>query len=194
LSYVDFLGLLFVCDAESYTHWDPTLYGGIGGFVDSVWYTCTDLGGGGGGGPVVSAGSDLAVNSATPFYKNPCIQKALAKGAVTAGLDAIGLLPEGGAVAAAFSLFHGAAGVSNGTKILGRVAVGGALISTGVSLSDASGPDGGVASFAGLQTGVNVLGLAKSLFEAIPIAGQAIAVASVGLDIYGTIRDIRQCH
>lgn len=115
-----------------------------------------------------TANYSIAANNKTPWYKNPCIQKALAKGAATAGLDAIGLLPEGGAVAAAFSLFHGAAGVSNGTKILGRVAVGGALISTASSLSDASGPDGGVASFAGLQTGVNVLGLGKSLFEAIP--------------------------
>jgi RHS repeat-associated protein len=133
-------------------------------------------------------------NSATPWYKNSCIQHALLKGAATAGLDAIGLLPEGGAVAAAFSLFHGAAGVSNGTRVLGRVALGGALISTAASLSDASGPKGGAFSFAGLQTGVNVLGIAKSLSKAIPVAGQAIAIVSVGLDIYGAYREIRECH
>jgi RHS repeat-associated protein len=130
----------------------------------------------------------------TPWYKNSCIQHALAKGAATAGLDAIGLIPEGGAVAAGFSLFHGAAGISNGTKILGRVAVGGALISTGVSLSDASGPNGGVASFAGFQTGVNALGLAKSLFEAIPVAGQVIAGIAVVGDFVSAGMEIAECH
>jgi hypothetical protein len=34
----------------------------------------------------------------------------------TTVLDAIGILPEGGTVSAAFSLWHGAAGVSNGIK------------------------------------------------------------------------------
>jgi hypothetical protein len=34
------------------------------------------------------------------------------------GIDAIGLIPEGGVVASAFSLWHGAAAVSQGTNIL----------------------------------------------------------------------------
>jgi hypothetical protein len=136
----------------------------------------------------------ISAGTGTPWYKNPCIQKALAKGAATAGLDAIGLIPEGGAAAAAFSLFHGAAGVSNGTNILGRVALGGALISTAASVSDVSGPNGGAGSFAAFQTGVNALGIAKSLFEAIPVAGQAIAGASVVLDFVGTGLEIAECQ
>jgi hypothetical protein len=58
------------------------------------------------------------------------MQRALVMGAATTALDAIAILPEGGTVAAAFSLSHGAAGVSNGTTILGRVALGGIIIST----------------------------------------------------------------
>ena len=66
----------------------------------------------------------LAPNNGTPGYKNPCIQSALAKGAASTTIDAVGLLPEGGAVAGAFSLWHGAAGVSNGINILSRVQFG----------------------------------------------------------------------
>jgi hypothetical protein len=66
--------------------------------------------------------SDLVVapNNGTPWYKNPCVQSAFAKDAASTAIDAVGLLPEGGAVAGAFSLWHGAAGVSNGIKILQR--------------------------------------------------------------------------
>jgi hypothetical protein len=63
----------------------------------------------------------IAPNNATPWYKS-CTAQALLKGAGTTALDAIGILPEGGTVSAAFSLFHGAAGVSNGIKIQQRVA------------------------------------------------------------------------
>ncbi len=133
--------------------------------------------------------------SATHWYKNPCIQRALAKGAATAGLDAIGLLPEGGAIAGAFSLFHGAAGVSNGTNILGRVAMGGALISTASSLSDSSGPSSAASTqVAYLQAGVNVFGIVKSFSEAIPVAGQVIAGVSVGLDLVSTGLEIAECQ
>jgi RHS repeat-associated protein len=148
---------------------------------------CSSVSGGGGTGGTAPA-------PATPWYKNPCVQNALLKGAATAGLDAIGLIPEGGAVAGAFSLFHGAAGVSNGTNILGRVALGGSLISTGVSLSDASGPNGGATSFAAFQTGVNALGIAKTLFEAIPVAGQVIAAVAVVGDLVGAGLEIADCH
>jgi RHS repeat-associated protein len=170
------------CFTTVYGGGDPGSGGGGGGHYAPLLDQL------GGAGPAISAGTG------TPWYKNPCIQKALAKGAATAGLDAIGLLPEGGAVSAAFSLFHGAAGVSNGTNILGRVALGGMLISTASSLSDASGPSGGASSFAAFQTGVNALGIAKSLFEVIPVAGQVIAGVSVVGDFVSTGLEIADCH
>ena len=75
----------------------------------------------GSGGGMASPG---APSNGIPWYKNPCVQSALAKGAASTAIDAVGLLPEGGAVAGAFSLWHGAAGVSNGINILSRVQFG----------------------------------------------------------------------
>jgi hypothetical protein len=68
------------------------------------------------------------------------------------------------------------------------------LISTASSLSDASGPSGGASSFAAFQTGVNALGIAKSLFEVIPVAGQVIAGVSVVGDFVSTGLEIADCH
>lgn len=117
-----------------------------------------------------------APNNTTPWYKNPCVQSALAKGAASTALDAIGTLPEGGTVAAAFSLWHGAAGVSNGNKILGRVAFAGGLISTAGASHDLQGPQESALSttVTGLQVAAGGAGIAKGLIEDIPVAGQVL--------------------
>jgi hypothetical protein len=142
------------------------------------------------------SGNRAAPSNGTPWYKNPCIQGALAKGAVSTALDAIGTLPEGGTVAAAFSLWHGAAGASNGTKILGRVGFAGGLISTMSATHDLQGPqESSLSTFVtGLQAGAGGAGIAKGLIEDIPVAGQVFAAVSVGLDILGTGVDIYNCH
>jgi hypothetical protein len=108
-----------------------------------------------------------------PFYKNPCIQSALAKGAASTAIDAIGLLPEGGAVAGAFSLYHGAAGVSNGINILSRVQFGAAIISTAS------------AGFASIGAG---------LAKLTPVVGQVLSGISVAEDLYGTYKAVAGCH
>jgi hypothetical protein len=59
-------------------------------------------------------GATISAAPSQPWYKNPCVTSALGSGAVNAGIDAIGLLPEGKAFTGAYSLFHGAAGASNG--------------------------------------------------------------------------------
>ena len=132
----------------------------------------------------------------TPWYKNPCVQSALAKGAASTALDAIGTLPEGGTVAAAFSLWHGAAGVSNGNKILGRVAFAGGLISTAGASHDLQEPQESTLSttVTGLQVAAGGAGIAKGLIEDIPVAGQVFAAVSVGLDILGTGVEVYNCH
>jgi RHS repeat-associated protein len=130
------------------------------------------------GGPVV------APNNATPWYKNPCVQSALAKGAGSAALDAIGLLPEGGAVSAAFSLWHGAAGVSNGTKLLQGVKVGGGIITTA-----SSGSDG---NWFGGVTGA--LSIGASLAKAAPVYGQVLSGISLAGDAYSTYKAVAGCQ
>lgn len=94
--------------------------------------------------PAFAANNGLTISAAppTPWYKNQCIQKALAKGLVSAGIDAIGLIPGGGAVSEGLSLFHGAAAVSNGTAILGRVRLGAGIITTANGASNISPLEG----------------------------------------------------
>ncbi|QNI35460.1 hypothetical protein [Edaphobacter albus] len=129
----------------------------------------------------------------TPWYKNPCIQSALAKGAASTALDAVGLLPEGGAVASAFSLWHGAAAVSNGNKILERVQFGTALISTANAGSDISGSEGAF-SLSGAQTLTGATAIGAGLLKAAPVVGQVISGISVAEDLYGTYKAVAGCH
>ncbi len=143
--------------------------------------------------PPIPPPANRPPNYVTPWYQNSYITNALLKGAATAGLDAIGTLPEGGVISAAFSGFHGAAGVSNGINIWGRVAFGAALISTVSGAHDASGggPTGAAASF---QAGIGAVGIAKSLGAAIPVAGQVIAGIAVIGDFVGTGIEVANCH
>ena len=135
----------------------------------------------------------IAPKNATPWYKNPCIQSALAKGAASTALDAVGLLPEGGAVSAAFSLWHGAAGVSNGTKILERVQFGAGLISTANAGSDVSGSEGAF-SLSGAQALTGAATIGAGLLKAAPVVGQVLSGISVAGDLYGTYKAVAGCH
>jgi hypothetical protein len=126
----------------------------------------------------------VAANNETPWYKNPCVQSALAKGAGSAALDAVGLLPEGGAVSAAFSLFRGAAGVSNGTKMLQNVKMGAGLISTASSGSDGNW-------FGGVTGAASI---AASLGKAAPVYGQILSGISLAGDVYSTYKAVAGCQ
>ena len=136
-----------------------------------------------------------APNNAPPWYKS-CTAQALLKGAGTATLDAIGILPEGGTVSAAFSLFHGAAGVSNGIKIQQRAGFAAGIISTAAAGSDLQGPQESTLSttVTGLQATVGGFGIAKGLIEDIPVAGQAIAIGATALDLVSTGLAVAKCY
>jgi hypothetical protein len=125
---------------------------------------------------VASSAFCLAPSNGTPWYKNSCITSALAKGAASTGLDVIGLLPEGGAVSAAFSLWHGAAAVSQGTKLLQGVKVGAGITSTA-----SAGSEG---NWFGGVTGTLTIG--ASLVKAAPVVGQVLSAISIVGDAVGT--------
>lgn len=112
---------------------------------------------------------------------------ALAKGGVSTLIDGIGLLPGGGAISAEFSLFNGAAAVSNGTAILGRVQLGAGIITTANGASDAS-PLGAI------QTVAGVGGIVAGAAKAAPVVGQVLSGISVGLDLIGTGINIAKCY
>jgi hypothetical protein len=112
-----------------------------------------------------------------------CLGDALQSNGFSLALDAVGLLPEGGAVAGAFSLWHGAAGVSNGIKNLQAVKFATGIIGTASSLSgsDSTG------------TAIGVASIGTSLAKAAPIYGQVLSLAALGVDAYKTIKDQSAC-
>ena len=136
-----------------------------------------------------------APSNGTPWYKS-CTAQALAKGAGTTVLDAIGIIPEGGTISAAFSLWHGAAGVSNGIKIQQRVSFAGGLVSSIFATNELQGANGVDASsvVAGLQAVAGGAGVAKGLAEDIPVAGQVIAAGATALDLIGTGLEVAKCY
>ena len=103
------------------------------------------------------------------------------------GHPAIGLIPGGGAVSEGFSLFNGAAAVSNGTAILGRVQLGAGIITTANGASDTS-------ALGATQTALGVGGIVLGVAKVTPVAGQIISGISVGLDLVGTGLNIAQCY
>lgn len=137
--------------------------------------------------------SSYALNNVPSWYSNPCIQSALAKGAASTALDAVGLLPEGGVVASAFSLWRGAAGVSNGGKILERAQFGAALISTANAGSDAQKSEGAF-SLSGAQAFTGAAAIGADLLRTAPVVGQVISGISVAEDLYGTYKAVTGCH
>lgn len=116
-------------------------------------------GGAANNGPTISAAPRL------PWYKNPCITGALSAGALSVGIDSIGLIPEAGGVARVIGHQAGYVGV-----VADQV---GARVIKGV---------GGTAS-----TGLTVAGF-------IPGFGQGAAIGSIILDTYKTVRTIGKCH
>jgi hypothetical protein len=120
---------------------------------------------------------------AQPWYKNSCVTGALGKGALSVGIDSIGLIPEAGGIARVIGHQAGYVGVvadQTGSNII--KAVGG---STGTAqglngLTDTS-PTGL------LSTGLTIAGF-------IPGLGQASAIGSIIVDAYKTAKSIGQCY
>ena len=132
---------------------------------------------------------DATTSNGTPWYQNTCITSALLKGTATTALDAVGVLvPAGGAiegtVAGAFSLWHGAAGVSQGRNIFRGAQLAGGIVSTASAGSDGSG----------LSAGLGAAGIAATLGKAAPLVGQVISGFSMVVDIYQTAGAIAKCN
>jgi hypothetical protein len=133
-------------------------------------------------GPSMSAGNNAPK---TPWYKS-CTAGAIGSGLLHVGIDAIGLLPEGGLVSravgkAAFGgAYRGIVATQQGTKVLQAGKLGTGIANTGVNADDTSGI--GVA-----QTVVGVAGL-------VPVLGQGAAAVSIVLDGVRAGMDISKCY
>jgi RHS repeat-associated protein len=119
-----------------------------------------------------------------------CTAKAIGSGLLHVGIDAIGLIPEGGLVSRAVGNYAGYRGIvatQQGTKALQAGKLGTGIANTGVSAGDTSGI--GVA-----QTGLGVAGIVSTLAGATPVVGQAISVVSIGVDILSAGREVAKCN
>ena len=135
--------------------------------------------------PVVAANNGLNIGAAPhlPWYKNPCVTSALGAGALSVGIDSIGLIPEAGGLARVIGHQAGYVGVvadQLGSRVVGAV---------GASTSTVNGLAGlGDTSTTGLlSTGLTIAGF-------VPGLGQGAAIGSILVDTYKTAKAIGQCH
>jgi hypothetical protein len=141
-------------------------------------------GGGGGGGTAPSAAPILTVgpSTATPWYRDSCITSAIGTGALKAGVDAIGLLPEAGGVARIIGHQAGYVGVvadQFGANVIGAVGHTGTAVDGLVNAGNTT-PQGL------LSTSLTVAGF-------IPGVSDAAAVLSISLDVISTIQAVGAC-
>jgi len=118
----------------------------------------------------------------TPWYRNPCVRGALGKGALEVGVDSIGLIPEAGGVARILGHQAGYVGVvadQFGHRIIESVGHTAEAEQGMLNVGDTS------------QTGLASTGLTIAGF--IPPVSDIAAITSIGLDLFKTVEEIRQC-
>jgi hypothetical protein len=131
----------------------------------------------------VSSGTAPNIGPRSGYESLFCLGDALKSNGLSLALDAVGLLPEGGSVAGAFSLWHGAAGVSNGIKNLQAVKMGAGIIGTA-----SAGNDGNTY---GTVVGAALIGV--SLAKAAPIVGTVLSLGALGGDVYSAYQAQSAC-
>ncbi len=148
--------------------------------LDAEFGANGNSGGNGGGGFFQHVGALFQTPS---WYKNSCVTNAVAKGALSVGIDSIGLIPEAGGVARVIGHqagYVGAVADQVGFKVVNAV---------GKSTSTVQGLSGLIdtSSEGLLSTGLTIAGF-------IPGFGQVAAGASIVLDIYKTAEAIGKCN
>jgi RHS repeat-associated protein len=152
------------------------------------------------------AGNDGSDNSVGPFFLvggvgyfgggdttgplKPCTTKAIGSGLLHAGIDAIGLVPEGGLASRAVGNYAGYRGIvatQQGTKAIQAVKMGAGIGSTGVNSDDTS-------STGVFSTALGAAGVAATLASAAPVVGQVISGISILVDVYGAGKEITKCN
>jgi hypothetical protein len=123
----------------------------------------------------------VAPNNGTPWYKT-CTAGAIGTGLLHVGIDAIGLIPEGGGIARVIGNeagYRGIVATQYGIKAItqGKGALG--VISGAFGLNDTS-------TMGRISTGLTIAGF-------IPGAGQIVSIASIGVDIVKTGMAVTQC-
>jgi RHS repeat-associated protein len=138
----------------------------------------------------IGGGSGGAAAGSAPWYTNSCITGALGNGLLHVGVDAIGLLPEGGLVSHAVGRaigYRGIVATQQGNKLVKGLGLAIGMISTSGGLNETTSV--GLAS-----TGLGLAAVGATFLEGAPGVGQAIAGIAVGVDIYATVKAIASCN
>jgi RHS repeat-associated protein len=153
-------------------------------------------------GPMMARGPTIGPGTTqqTPWYQT-CTAKALAKGLASAGVDAIGLLPEGGLVKVAekgiekaaarqignFAGYRGIVADQLGTKIVEGVKNQYSVLHTYSESGDIS--------YTGLaSTTLGVADIVADVAGAVPVVGQVISGLQVANDFFKTGIEIARCN
>jgi hypothetical protein len=150
--------------------------------ASEAWFHAQMIGAGNGG-PIVSA-------APPPWYRNSCVTGALLSGFVHVGIDAIGLLPEGGLVSRAIGNFGGWRGIvatQQGIKGTQALKMGAGIVSSTTGANESS-------TLGVTQTANNIAGVVSTLAGAVPVVGQVIAGVSVALDGIKAGVDVWKCY
>jgi hypothetical protein len=119
----------------------------------------------------------------TPWYKNPCVTSALKTGAINAGVDAIGFIPEAGGIA----------------RIIGHQAghVGAVADKFGSKMVTAVGKTAGVENSAiGFDSGdwTSWVSAAITVGDFIPVVNEFTTVAALSWDTGVAAYKVYQCQ
>jgi len=184
--------------------YDPTAGSNVGGTITfTATGTCGDdsvVGCGGSGilpDPCYSAsnsngclgflGGDPLSPSAGGGGGSSCIMGALGSGLLHVGIDAIGLIPEGGLVSRLIDRALDFRGIVAGNQTIGAVQMATGISTTGLGASETS-------STGLISTGLGVGGIAATLGGALPIVGQLISGLSILNDLYGSGKAVANCN
>jgi hypothetical protein len=125
------------------------------------------------------------------WYKNSCITGAIGTGLLHAGIDAIGLIPEGGLVSRAVGDYafgyRGIVATQQGTKAIQAVQMGTAISSTGLGANNTS-------TMGSISTGLGVAGIVSTLAGATPVFGQVLSGLTIAIDLGRTGMEIAKCN
>ncbi len=125
----------------------------------------------------------------TPWY-NTCTAKAIGNGLLHAGVDSIGLIPEGWlvsrAVGNAFN-YRGIVADQFGNKVLGAVQMATGISSTGLGANNTT-------RMGSISTGLGVAGVVSTLAGATPVFGQVFSGLAVTADLINMGMTIAKCN
>jgi RHS repeat-associated protein len=119
----------------------------------------------------------------TPWYENSCITGDLESGLLKVGIDATGLIPEGGGA----STIARKIGNFNGYRGIVADNFGKAAIEQLHGAKDTFNLTQGLGEGDVLEAGLAVVGF-------IPGLGQAAAIGEIAMDIYNTTKEIGKCQ